>query len=45
MMTVGNMRSSAGGSLVINQMLLLMFVQKNKLTCFIKIKVVETILE
>ena len=45
MMTAENMRSSVGESLLINQTLLLMFVQKNELICFIRIKIVDRILD
>ena len=44
-MTVGNMQSSAGGYLLINKMLLQMFVQKNLLIYFIRIKLVDRILD
>jgi hypothetical protein len=44
-MTVGNMQSSAGGYLLINKMLLQMFVQKILLICFIRIKLVDRMLD
>ena len=45
MMTAGNMQSSAGESLVINQMHLQMNVQKNLLIYFIRIKLVDRMLD